>query len=84
MSKDGSSQRGDGGRSMGSCPSAAALQAQGNKVSCTYCRKPHTSLKCDVVTNVQARKELLKKEGWCYVCLRKSHLANDCSMKSCF
>ena len=32
---------------------------------------------------VQARKELLKK-GRCYICLRKSHLAKDCSAKSCF
>jgi hypothetical protein len=83
-SKDGSSPKGDGGRLKGSYLSAAALQAQGIKVSCTYCRKAHTSFKCDVITNVQARKELLKKEGRCYVCLRKSHLAKDCNGKSCF
>ncbi|CAB3979174.1 PREDICTED: uncharacterized protein LOC107346460, partial [Paramuricea clavata] len=83
-SKDGSSPKGDGERSKGSYLSAAAPQAQGIKVSCTYCRKAHASFKCDVITNVQARKELLKKEGRCYVCLRKSHLAKDCNGKSCF
>ena len=33
---------------------------------------------------VQTRKEHLKKESRCYICLRKSHLAKDCSAKSCF
>ena len=53
--------------------SAAALTAQDFKVTCTYCRKSHPSVKCDVVTDVQARKGVLKKEGQCFVCLRKSH-----------
>ena len=32
-----------------------------------------------------ARKECLKKQGRCFICLRNSHLARDCRLKiSCF
>ena len=64
--------------------SAAALTAQDFKVTCTYYRKSHPSVKCDVVTDIQARNGILKKEGRRFVCLRKSHLARYCQTKSCF
>ena len=46
--------------------------------TCTYCKQPHASNKCKTVTDVQARREILRKEGRCYVCLKKRHLSRDC------
>ncbi|CAB4020190.1 Hypothetical predicted protein [Paramuricea clavata] len=39
----------------------------GNSPNCTYCRQAHSSAICTVVTSVDARKELLRKSGRCYV-----------------
>ena len=36
---------------------------------CVYCKGEHYSASCETITNVPARKEALKKEGRCYVCL---------------
>lgn len=65
-------------------PSASALLS-GNQPSstthCTFCKQPHPTASCHVVTNRAARRECLKKQGRCFICLRKSHLAKDCPSK---
>ena len=45
---------------------------------CTYCRQPDASENCQVFNTVQARKEVLKRNGNCFVCLRKGHHYRDC------
>ena len=45
---------------------------------CTYCRGNHTSASCTVVTQISARKQILRKKGKCFVCLRTGHLAANC------
>ena len=69
-------------------PSAAGLFVENqssNATQCTFCKQQHPTASCHVVTNKMARKEYLKKQGRCFICLRKSHLARDCRSKiSCF
>ncbi|KAL9979034.1 hypothetical protein ACROYT_G016626 [Oculina patagonica] len=69
-------------------PSAAALFAEkqpASTPSCTFCKQRHPTASCHVVTNRAARRECLKKQGRCFICLRKGHLAKDCpSDITCF
>ena len=66
-------------------PSGAVLQTGGSTISCTYCQGPHTSNSCQTVSNVTARKDILRKGGRCFLCLKKNHLCRDCNSKTqCF
>ncbi|CAB3977446.1 Hypothetical predicted protein [Paramuricea clavata] len=47
--------------------SAAALLNNGTHLTCTYCKNTHPSAHCNVVTNPNARKQILQKEGRCYI-----------------
>ena len=49
-----------------------------NKAVCVYCDKDHVSSSCTTVTDIAARKEVLRKSGRCYVCLKRHHLSRDC------
>ena len=63
---------------------AAVLYSEGrrSKVSnCTYCRQEHTSTRCNVITDKKARKDILRKQGRCFICLRKNHVAAKCESK---
>lgn len=66
-------------------PTAAALMTSNSgPVRCAFCERGHISSSCVVVTDVNARKEALRKNGRCYVCLRKGHISRDCrSSGSC-
>lgn len=57
----------------------AALFATRSKPTCTYCRKDHASNACKNVTSIAVKKEILKRAGWCFVCLKKNHISKDCS-----
>ena len=67
-------------------PTAAALlspqegKAQASKASitCSFCRQIHSSASCNVVTDVRARKNLLRAQGRCFLCLKRSRLSRDC------
>ena len=59
----------------------AALFATGSKPTCTYCRKDHASNACKNVTSIAARKEILKRAGRCFVCLKRNHISKDCSSR---
>ena len=45
---------------------------------CCYCGQNHSATNCGTVTNTDARKQVLHKNGRCYICLRKGHLSRDC------
>ena len=64
-------------------PTAATLIASnseptGEHITCVYCRQRHTSSSCTTITDVTARKKILRKAGRCYTCLMKHHLSKDC------
>ena len=67
-------------------PSAAALHAAGqHDTTCSYCQGKHLSANCKTVTNVVARKDILKRSGRCFVCLKKNHISRECqSNNKCF
>ena len=39
------------------------------KILCVFCREPHWSDKCTVISDAQARKNFLRKGGRCFLCL---------------
>ena len=64
-------------------PTAATLVTSnsgptGNRIICVYCGQDHTSNSCTTITDVAARREILRKAGRCYTCLKKHHLSKDC------
>ena len=50
-------------------------------MSCTYCRREHTSAKCNVITDVQARKAILRNKGKCFGCLKSGHVIRNCQSR---
>jgi len=42
--------------------------------TCCFCQQQHSSSSCTVI----AEKEILKKSGQCFHCLRKGHLSHEC------
>ena len=65
-------------------PSIATAMAlmSGNPSSsqpvCCYCSHPHKSIDCESVVQAGARKQILKKSGRCFICLKKGHLSREC------
>lgn len=56
-----------------------------HKLSCTFCHGNHWSDKCGVVSDPTARKEHLRKNRLCFLCLRRGHDSRDCKKtKTCF
>ena len=47
-----------------------------------FCRKPHYSFSCETVTKLSDRKDILRKDGRCFVCLQFGHRASQCSRKT--
>ena len=48
---------------------------------CVYCTQQHQSTKCTVVTNIDARKAILRKKGKCFSNVRSGYLAKNCPSK---
>ncbi|CAB3986360.1 uncharacterized protein LOC110232693, partial, partial [Paramuricea clavata] len=44
-------------------------------------RDEHTSASCFVVTDIEARKQILRKQGRCFLCLKRNHIARDCESR---
>ena len=63
-----------------SIPQTSAALLGGNSTpDFTFCRGKHPSFDCQVVTNLQERKNILRKTGRCFLCLRRgSHISRDC------
>jgi len=55
-------------------PSVSSLFSKSDsKPTCTNCKQPHSCNSCETVSNAQARRDVLKKTGRCYVCLRRTN-----------
>lgn len=62
-------------------PTAAALvsgASPSNNASCCYCQQAHSSSSCGVVTSIDSRKQILKRSGRCFSCLRRGHISREC------
>ena len=51
------------------------------KPTCVYCKGLHSSAQCNVVVDVKARLEVVKRERLCFNCLG-SHRAMNCNSKN--
>ena len=54
--------------------SLLAQRVEQPSITCFYCMVKHTAGRCNIVTNITARKEILKKKGQCFNCLRAGHI----------
>ena len=63
---------------------AATLVSGANPttLSCCYCQQTHSAKDCKVVTQIEARKQILRRSGRCYVCLRTGHISRECRSKA--
>ena len=49
---------------------------------CVYCgEKNHISTRCNTITDIETRRNNLKKAGRCLLCLSKGHLKKHCKVK---
>ena len=46
--------------------------------TCVYCSGKHFSASCETVIEIGARKEILKREKRCFVCLKRGHHHDQC------
>lgn len=61
---------------------SALMTGEGKEFSCLFCKGNDQASGCVVVTNIEERKAILRKQGWCFICLRSaSHLAHNCDSK---
>ena len=51
------------------------------KPSCTYCKGPHSSVQYNVITDVKARLDVVKRERLCFNCLG-NHKSVHCNTKN--
>ena len=68
-------------------PTASALlSGTRGEFNCLFCKGNHRASDCHVVTNVDQRRDILKKQGRCFICLRRGgHMARNCDSKiQCF
>ena len=75
---------GKGGRQDRQVPPTAAALLTGNgqgPITCCYCQKPHLSKECRIVSQPEARRQLLRKTGRCFICLRSGHISKECRSK---
>ena len=79
----GNPSSGKGAR-QGSIPTSHQLVSGVNPsiTSCCYCQQNHSPKDCMIVTQVEARKQILRKSGRCYGCLRTGHVSRECRSKS--
>ena len=60
--------------------STAALLTENKSVQtregpwCTFCNGNHPSSNCTIVTDISARKQILRRRGKCFKCLKTGHL----------
>lgn len=60
---------------------ASAHQLSVSVKKCLFCKSEnHDSEKC-IILSIQQKRELLKKEGRCYLCLQTAHRISECTKK---
>lgn len=56
-------------------PTGATLFTDTRSLQCCFCQGEHPSQNCQAITGVDSRREVLRKTGRCYICLRKGHVS---------
>ena len=50
-----------------------------HKIQCVYCRANHYFAVCDKLTTCQLQRDILLREGHCFLCLSVGYHASQCS-----
>ena len=80
-----SRQRGELPFSASSLYSDCSKDKNGPRVWCSFCNQDHQRSKCNVVTCAESRRQILRKKGKCYLCLKTGHLSRNCQASvKCF
>ena len=59
------------------------VEAKPKVQHCVFCDKNnHSSNRCFKITDMEARKDLVKQKKLCFVCLEKGHAAYSCTLKN--
>ena len=65
-------------------PTTGSFVTNSTGIRCVYCNGDHYSASCMKVISVKDRRDILKRSGRCYNCLRSHHKSKDCdSCKTC-
>ena len=48
---------------------------------CTYCGEQHLSSRCNIITDISARRAILRKKGRRFACLKSGHIVRHCPSK---
>ena len=59
-------------------PATASALAVLSTNPCAYCSQDHAAAQCSVITSLARRKEIVKQDGRCFVCLKQHHMARNC------
>ena len=63
-------------------PHTAATLLSGNSpANCCYCQQQHATEACTTVKGIEDRKQILRKSGRCFVCLRRGHICRECQSR---
>ena len=63
-------------------PPTSATLLTGGRNTCCYCQRGHASEACRTVAQIEARKQILKRTGRCFVCLQRGHVGRECASGS--
>ena len=65
-------------------PTTSSFVTNSNTIRCVYCSGDHFSASSTKIIDVNARRDILKKTGRCFNCLKSHHKSRDCdSRKNC-
>ena len=65
-------------------PTTSSFVTNSNTIRCVYCNGDHFSASCTKVVDISTRRDILKKTGRCFNCLKSHHKSRDCdSRKNC-
>ena len=65
-------------------PTTSSFVTNSNTIRCVYCNGDHFSASCTKVVDINTRRDILKKTGRCFNCLKSHHKSRDCdSRKNC-
>ena len=53
-------------------------QGDSTRIRCAYCNEQHYSASCEKVTGLQDRKDILRRDKRCFICLRIGHVSQEC------
>ena len=55
--------------------------SDGSAIRCAFCNGEHYSSACEEVKEIQKRKNILRRDKRCFLCLSVGHRANQCTRK---